>query len=439
MSAVQQSEIARSLFNSRAQRELGEAHLLIVLIVFIGLNALALSLAVDGRLVVGHFLAPALWFGLMALSYLILNRFCPGRDPLLFPVFSLLTGWGLLLVDRLAPNFLGRQALWLVMATGVLLAAATLTKNLDLLRRYRYTWLILGFVLLAATLIWGVNPSGAGAALWLKVPLLERVYFQPSELLKLLLIAFLASYFDEQLRLQPFRAARDRRSQVAFLAPLILMWGFCIVLLVWQRDLGAATLFFVTFLALLFLATGGRRYVAAGVAMLLVAAVLGYFFFDVVRLRVDAWWNPWPDATDRAFQIVQSLYAIAAGGVTGQGIGQGSPTYVPVVHSDFVFAAIAEEWGLIGSIAVLACFALLAYRGLRISSLCRRPFHTYLAAGISILLSTQAFLIAGGVLKILPLTGMTLPFVSYGGSSLLMSSLMFGLLIHLSDRASLHL
>ena len=165
-----------------------------------------------------------------------------------------------------------------------------------------------------------------------------------------------------------------------------------------------------------------------------IAGVIGYFVFDVVQLRVNAWWNPWPDATDRAFQIVQSLYAISSGGVIGQGIGQGSPTYVPVVHSDFAFAAIAEEWGLVGSIAVLCCFVILGHRGLRTALLCRRPFQTYLAAGVTILLCAQAFMIIGGVVKILPLTGVTLPLVSYGGSSLVISGLMIGLLLHLSTR-----
>jgi cell division protein FtsW len=161
--------------------------------------------------------------------------------------------------------------------------------------------------------------------------------------------------------------------------------------------------------------------------------VLGYLLFDVVALRVDAWWNPWPEADGRAFQIVQSLYAIASGGILGQGVGQGFPDYIPVVHSDFAFAAIAEEWGLIGSLGVIFCFALLTQRGLRLALLLRHPFKRYLAAGITVLLTTQALMIMGGVIKALPLTGVTLPFVSYGGSSLVMSSAMLGLLLYLSS------
>ncbi len=168
--------------------------------------------------------------------------------------------------------------------------------------------------------------------------------------------------------------------------------------------------------------------------MLLAAGVAGYLLFDLVRLRVDAWWNPWPDASDRAFQIVQSLLALASGGVFGQGIGQGAPVYVPVVHTDFVFAAIAEEWGLLGALGALACIAVLALRAMRIAAThARAPFRLLLAAGLGTLLGVQSLLIMGGVVKLVPLTGVTLPFVSYGGSSMLSSFVMVGLLLRLSD------
>ncbi len=416
-----------------------ERLLLLLAVAFMAVNSAALSLSLTGALRWSHFWAPLLWLCYIGAGHLLLNRFSPKRDPLLFPLYALLTGWGLILLDRLAPNFLPRQTLWLGMATAAALAVAILPRNLRLLRRYRYTWLTIGLALLAATLLFGVNPSGAGAALWLQVPMLEGVYFQPSELLKLLLVVFLASYFDEQEQLSGIRgAAGDGRSHLTFLAPLLVMWGFSILLLVWQRDLGAATIFFVTFLTLLYLATGEWRYIAGGLGLMVAAGIAGYFLFSVVELRVQAWLNPWPDATDRAFQIVQSLYALAAGGVTGQGVGQGSPYYIPVVHSDFVFAAVAEEWGMVGSIAVLAAFSILGYRGLRIAALSPRAFSVYLAAGITILFCIQAFLIMAGVTRLLPLTGVTLPFMSYGGSSLLISGVMLGLLLYLSQRLGPH-
>lgn len=413
-----------------------ERVLLLLAALFVFANALSLSLVQQGTIQWHHLWAPGVWLGLMGVAHWLLCRYKPQRDPLLLPLLGLLNGWGLILIDRLASNFLGRQVLWLLLGTAVMLAIAIFPPNLHWLRRYRYSWLTVGILLLAATLLFGTNPSGFGARLWLHLPLpfLGRVYFQPSELLKLLLVVFLASYFDEREPLLRLRQGQKRLAALPYLAPLLLMWGFCMVLLVWQRDLGAAALFFIVFLALLYLASGEKRYLWSGLGLLLLASLFAYFRFDLVALRVDAWWNPWPDADNRAFQIVQSLYALAAGGVSGQGVGQGFPDYIPVVHSDFAFAAIAEEWGLIGSLGVVACFALLAHRGLRIAALARRPFQMYLAAGITILLSTQAFLIMAGVTKLLPLTGVTLPFVSYGGSSLLMSSVMAGLLLYLSDK-----
>jgi cell division protein FtsW len=164
------------------------------------------------------------------------------------------------------------------------------------------------------------------------------------------------------------------------------------------------------------------------------AGLVGYRLFSVVRLRMDTWWNPWPEADDRAFQIVQSLLTFAAGGIFGQGIGQGAPTYVPVVHSDFVFAAIAEEWGLLGTLGVVACLAVLTLRILRIAiGRQSQPFLCLLAAGIGTLLAVQSLLIMAGTLKLIPLTGVTLPFVSYGGSSLLSSFVMIGLALRISD------
>ncbi|MCL4265278.1 MAG: FtsW/RodA/SpoVE family cell cycle protein [Anaerolineae bacterium] len=409
-----------------------ELLLLLLTAVFIFTNAVTLSLAQTGRASGVYLWGAVLWFVMMLVAFALLSRFRPYHDPYLLSIFALLTGWGLIVLQRLAPNFLARQVMWLGLSTVVLLSIAILPRSLRWLRRYRYTLLLGGILLLAATFLFGVNPSGFGAALWLPVPLVGRVFFQPSELLKLLLVIFLASYFDERESLLRLDGRHGRFGPLPYLAPLLLMWGFCMALLIWQRDLGAATLFFILFLALLYLASGDGRYVMGGLVLLLVGSLFAYYAFDVVALRVNAWWNPWPDADNRAYQIVQSLYAIAAGGLAGQGVGQGFPGYIPVVHSDFAFAAVAEEWGLAGSLTVLVCFLVLAYRGIKIAALATRPFRRYLAAGITVLFAAQAILIMGGVTKLLPLTGVTLPFLSYGGSSLLVSSVMAGLLLYLS-------
>ncbi len=379
----------------------------------------------------------AVWVICAVAGHLILGRRLPRRDPFLFPIVMLLTGWGLTLIDRLAPPFAVRQTVWLAVSVGALIAIVLAPGHLRWLSRYRYLWLFGGLLLLGLTIIVGRNPSGGGPRLWLGVP---DVYFQPAELLKVLLVAFLASYLADNHPLLDVHTpiiGPVRVPSLRFLAPLLLMWGISIVVLIWQRDLGAATLFFVVFITMLYVASGQAIYVIEGAVLLILATLLAYFAFSVVRLRVDVWLNPWPEADDRAFQIVQSLLAFSAGGAFGQGVAQGSPTYIPVVHSDFVFAAVGEEWGLLGTLAVAGCLAMLVLRGFRLAAKTeKRPFRAFLAAGISLTFATQSFLIMGGVLKLVPLTGVTLPFLSYGGSSLLVCFIMTGLLLVLSGEAA---
>lgn len=445
-----------------------EATLLGLASIFIFLNAVALSLAVDGNLKWSHLYAPIVWFVLIVALFLTLQRYHPGHDPFLLPVVGLMTGWGLLLMDRLAPGFLSRQLTWLVLGFIVFIFVVFLPGNLVFLRRYRYTWLTLGILLLVATFLFGVNPSGQGAKLWLKIPLTGSIYFQPSELLKLLLVVFLASYLDERGRLIRLLPSTRWQRLLAYLGPLAIMLGLCILLLIWQRDLGAAFLFLGFIVTMLYLATGDLVYVVGGILLLAVAALTGYFLFDeiatalvngsaqgvgdtgalsrlanllesvnrIISLRIDTWLNPWPEASARGYQIVQSLYAVASGGLFGQGIALGSPDFIPVVHSDFVFAAVAEEWGLVGGIVLIGCFVVIAYRGLHIAAKSTRPFALYLASGITLIFTFQALLILAGVTKLMPLTGITLPFISYGGSSMLASCVMIALLMHLSMPSS---
>ncbi len=377
----------------------------------------------------------AAWMVCATLGHLALKRRLPGRDPLLFPTVMLLCGWGLTLILRLAPPFAARQTIWLMISVGALLALLALPLDLRWLRRYRYLWLTGGLGLLLLTIIVGTNPSGEGPRLWLGIP---DIYFQPSEILKVLLVAFFASYLADHHALirEGQRIGSLRLPSLRFLGPVLLVWGATVLVLVWQQNLGTATLFFVIFLAMLYLATNDAIQVIVGMVLLAIATVIGYQHIAVIRLRVMIWANPWPYVRSTSFQVVQSLLAFATGGLFGQGVGQGSPTYIPVVHSDFVFAAIGEEWGLIGTLAVTLCVALLVMRGMRIAAQMQgRSFRAYLAAGLSITLAAQSLLIMGGVLKLIPMTGVTLPFLSYGGSSLLAYFLMLGLLMILSNEA----
>jgi cell division protein FtsW (lipid II flippase) len=361
------------------------------------------------------------------LYFLQLRPDRPG-DPILLPLIYFLTGLGLALVARLAPAFLSRQLFWVVIATALLLLVTLIPQNLNWLRRYKYTWLIAGLMLLASTLVFGVNPSGFGARLWLQI---GALFFQPSEILKLFLVVFLAGYLaDRRKQLIEVKAyiGRVALPHPSYWGPMLLMWGFSMILLIWQRDLGAALLFFGTFLSMIYIATGQARYIWAGILLLLAGATSGYLMFDVVRLRVDGFLNPWLDPAGRSFQIVQSLLAFASGGVFGQGLGQGLPTAIPVVHTDFVYAAIGEEYGLLGALGVLVCFALLVGRAFYIALRAGDEFERLLAAGIGSILALQTLIITAGTLKLMPLTGVTLPFVSYGGSSLVTSFFMAGLL-----------
>ena len=293
-------------------------------------------------------------------------------------------------------------------------------------------------LLLAATIVLGRNPSGLDFAprLWLG---LGAFYFQPSELMKVILVAYMASYLAEQntaLRARTGTSAGATGLSLRLVGPILLMWLLSMVILVWQRDLGTAMLFFIVFILLLYLSSGDLRLVLSGALLVLVAGIVAYQLFDVVQLRVDIWLDPWPEADGRAYQIVQSLMAFGAGGVVGAGVGLGSPGYIPVVHSDFIFAAIAEEWGLLGVVAILSSFGVLAWRGLAIAlNHHGSAFHRLLAAGLTMTLLVQALMIMAGVLKLLPLTGVTLPFISYGGSSLFACHIMLGLLLRLSAGA----
>ncbi len=411
-----------------------EILMLVIAALFLAVNSVAYNLTLSESIIWSLFRPMLIWIVLTSLALALLLRFKPSHDPFIFVLYAFLTGWGLLLQRRLAPAFADRQLIWFSIATCLLVAVTVLPRNLKIFRRYRYTFLAIGIAMLLVTLFFGVNPTGYGAALWLRLPIINA-YFQPSELVKLLVVFFFASYFADKGYLINENHKHGFWAALPYLAPLALMWGFCIVLLIWQRDMGAATIFFMLFLAMLYTAIGQIRYVVIGVILLWIASVIGYFAYDLIALRIDAWYNPWPDVYGRSFQIVQSLYALAEGGISGEGIGQGLPTFIPVVHSDFVFAAIGEEWGLIGTLTTIACFAVLAQRGIHIAIKANNRFHMYLAIGMTTLISVQAILIMGGVTKLMPLTGVTLPFLSYGGSSMIVSSLMVGLLLYL-DTAS---
>lgn len=358
-------------------------------------------------------------------------RYGPQSDQVALPLAGLLTGLGLVLTHRLAPALAGRQTNWALLGVTVMTVVAAAPWPMRWLRRYRYTWALLGLTLVALTLLFGVRPSGAGPRLWLGF---GSLLFQPSELLKLLLVIFLASYLAERRELVAYASVRIgtlRLPPLAYLGPILVIWGLSMALLVWQRDLGAALIFFGIFLAMLYTATNRWAYVAGSLVLFLTGAVGVVQTFSYVQQRVQFWFDPWSDASGGAYQIVQALIAVASGGVLGPGLKYGFPTFIPAVHTDFVFVAVAEEMGLAGALALIALYMLLVYRAFHISLRARDAFSQLLAVGLASLFGLQTLTILAGNLKLIPLTGVTLPFVSYGGSSLLTSSLMVGLLVRL--------
>ncbi len=411
-----------------------ERRLLLLAGAFVCLYAIALTLSpaarqrnwlVDYRWL--HWLGAAAWAGMFTLAWRALARWLPGHDPYLLPVAALLSGWGLLTIYRLEPQYGLRQSAWLAVGLGVFILGLRLPNGLDLLRRYKYIWLTSGLLLTAGTLVFGTNPLGAGPRLWLGCC---GLYFQPSEPLKLLLIVYLAAYLADRWPAQAGAASgRPATSLLPLLGPSLIMTGLALLLLIVQRDLGTASIFLFLYAAITYAATGDRRVVWISALAVILAGVAGYALFDVVRLRVEAWLNPWLDPSGRSYQIVQSLLAVANGGLLGRGPGLGSPGLVPVAISDFIFAAIAEESGLVGILGLLALLALLTGRGLRRALGAPDAFRRLLAAGLAAYLAAQSILIIGGNLRLLPLTGVTLPFVSYGGSSLLSAFLALLLLL----------
>ena len=408
---------------------------LLVLAMAVTAAGFALLALVDTGSVTLRDLQPAwLLAGILLTGHIVLTwRHGSTSDQVVLPLVSMLAGLGLVLTHRLAPALASRQTNWVLLGAATLIVVAGAPWSMRWLRRYRYTWATLGLLLVALTLLFGVRPSGAGPRLWLGLgPLL----FQPSELLKVLLVIFLASYLAERRELVAFatlRIGRLRLPPLTYLGPILFIWGLSMVLLVWQRDLGAALIFFGIFLAMLYVASNRWTYVAGSLALFLAGALLVVQTFAHVQQRVAFWLDPWPDAAEGSYQIVQSLIAMASGGVLGAGLGYGFPTYIPAVHTDFVFVATAEEMGLAGALAIIALYTLLVHRGFHIALRAEDAFEKLLAVGLTSVFGLQTLTILAGNLKLIPLTGVTLPFVSYGGSSLVTSSLMAGLLLRVAQ------
>jgi len=369
-----------------------------------------------------HWLAFVSWAFFTYLAHISITKYLPDTDPYLFPIAAFISGWGILTIWRLDAAIAGpHQAVWFAISVVILIFGLRLT-TLDVLRRYKYVLLSGGLLLTALTLLFGTNPGGIGPRLWLGCC---DVYFQPSEPLKLLLIAYLAAYFADKLP--------SNLRTVHLLYPTVILSGVVIMLLLAQRDLGTASIFIALYTIIIYLTTERKRVLLISVALLFFVSIAGYYGVGIIHARIDSWLNPWSDPSGSSYQIIQAMIAIANGGIEGRGPGLGSPGFVPVASSDFIYTAIGEETGLFGTLGLLALFSLILARGFRASLRARDIFHRFLAAGITAYFGVQTILIVGGNLRLLPLTGVTLPFISYGGSSFLTSFIGLLLLLIISN------
>jgi len=369
----------------------------------------------------------------------VLHLFLAARgirgDQLLLPIAAALTAIGLVLVQRLASNLLLNQLSWTFIAAGAFAATILIPRDLTALSRFKWTWALLGLLLLISPLLPVIGREVNGARIWIGV---GTVTFEPWEAVKILLVVFFAAYleeFREVLAQTPRRFGPVPVPPVPYLVPIVAMWAIAMLVMVFEKDLGATVLFLGIFLAMLYLATGEAFYTLIGMVMLVIGGFVAYQAFGHVAARVDVWLNPFAEHLrfDAGFQLVQGLFALANGGLFGAGLGNGMPERIPIVWSDFVFDAFAEEVGFAGALALLALYLLFVYRGMLIALRAPTPFLQLLAAGLSFIVALQTLVIVGGNTRLIPLTGITLPFVAYGGSSLVTNWMLVALLIRVSD------
>ena len=391
------------------------------------------------------------YLGLFTIAHFAVRKFAPYADPLILPCVALLNGLGLVMIHRLdlaeidqalalgrsAPTeLIGRQIAWTAVGLALFVAVLWVVRDHRTLARYGYTAGFVGIVLLALP---GLLPSSIsevnGAKLWIRV---GPVGIQPGEFAKILLIVFFAAFLVQKRDL--FTTAGRRflgmeLPRARDLAPLLLAWGLSVGVLVLERDLGTSLLFFGILLVLLYVTTERVSWMLIGLAFFFAGCVIAYQLFGHVRVRVQVWMDPFADFNNTGFQIGQALFSLGTGGVGGTGLGAGRPDLVPFAESDFMLSSLGEELGLIGLAAILVVYLVLITRGLRSALAVRDSFGKLLATGLAFALALQIFIVIGGASKLIPLTGLTLPFLSYGGSSLVANYALVALLLRISHAA----
>jgi len=428
-----------------------ELRLLLPLVVLVPLGFALAHIVAAGKPDPGSLTLALAYVSLVLGAHLALGLLGHRGDQLLLPLAATIGGVGLVMLNRLPQTLAGMnlfgfevgmattQLVWFAIGLVAMVAIAVFFGDDGILRHYKYTWALAGAGLLVITFLFGTEINGA--RLWLTI---GPVTFQPGEAIKIVLVVFIAGYLAEKRALL---AGANRRigpikiPPLPYLLPMLAIFGIVMVMVVISKDLGIALLFYGIFLTMLFVATGRRSYVLIGLVLFLAGSYVAYLIFPHVHVRVDNWLDPFADPTGTGYQTVQALYAFGRGGLFGEGLGQGLPLIsghipIPAIETDFIFTAIAEELGLVGAFALLALAAALVARGLRIAILARDDFSSLMAVGLTTSLGLQTLIIVAGNAKLIPLTGITFPFVSYGGSSLLASFVVLGLLLSISHRSA---
>lgn len=391
----------------------------------IGLVNLQMNMGkLDGRLI-GFAVVFAILF---TAAHMAKRLLAPKSDRLILPLAALLCGVGLLEIYRLDGSLALSQSVWIFIGLAAYILVINFLKDYEILGSFKYIAGALGVLLLLSTMVFGREVNGA--KLWLSFGGLN---FQPSELSKILLLVFFAGYLDENKEILAQGFGRWQMPSLRHLGPLILMWAASLAILIFQRDLGSSLLFFGSFVAMVFIATDRPAYAGAGALLFSLGSFISYRLFSHLRVRWEIWLDPWKDPTGKGYQILQSLFALAAGGLFGTGLGAGrmivgDKLLLPAASTDFIFSALAEEIGLVGIIALVAVYILLVYRAFKVATTAEDSFGRLLAAGIGSAIGLQFLVIVSGVIKLVPVTGITLPFISYGGSSILSNFILIGLL-----------
>ena len=426
---------------------------LMLLLVALGIGTYAYAntdLAISGTLPPRFWLVLGITTALVLLMHVSVRILAPYADPFLLPAAVMLNLLGLVMIHRLdiADQLIARlnnteapipdaeaQFTWLVLAAGLVVLTLLVVRDHRRLQRYTYSAMLVGVILLLLPLVPGLGTTINGATLWIRV---GPFSFQPSEFAKIFLTIFFAGYLV--LKRDSMAVVRTKILGLGFprgrdLGPITLAWLVALIVLAFERDLGTALMFFGVFVVMLYVSTGRRSWLVIGALLLLLGGLIGYLAFGHVQQRIMIWLDTWSYAQDESFQLAQGLFGLANGGLLGTGWGNGYPQLVPFAKSDFIAAALGEEIGLTGLMAVIMLFAIIIERGLRTAVSVRDAFGTLLAVGLASALALQVFVVIGGVTRLIPLTGLTTPFLSYGGSALLANWTMIALLLRISDQA----